>query len=349
MKNSPTISVIMSAYNAEVFIQEAVDSVLNQTFQDFEFIVFDDCSQDRTIKILNSYEDSRIKLIANETNRGLTRNLITGMQIARGQYVARMDADDICLPNRFKHQLDYFTQHPEISVLGSAVTFFEGNDYEFIGYQPETHDEIKVTLLLEFTMLHPSIMMRKTDFDEHGLTYDAAFECSQDHDLWTRAIQKLRFANMHEPLLRMRNHSGKIGIQHKSQQEELSNTIRLRQINELQVRYTKAEIDAFNLASGMVNKFSAQQLNPLESIYLRIIQANKICNIYNHKILQEQIATKYRGVCRHLLCKGDCIGMQYWRSEIRKFDTVSYLGKIGLIYRSLACRKILHVSKQFKS
>ena len=219
-------------------------------------------------------------MFVNERNLGLTRNLISGMRIARGEYVARMDADDVCLPNRFEQQLDYFSLHPEISVLGTAVTFFDGKGYEFIGYQPEDHEEIKVALLFGFTMLHPSVIMRKAALDKHGLTYDAAFECSQDHDLWTRAVRKLRFGNLHEPLLKMRQHGGKIGNTHKSEQEELSNIIRKRQLDDLQVIYTKEELAAFDLAAGMVKEFSSDHLRDLESIYLKIIAANEACGVF---------------------------------------------------------------------
>jgi glycosyltransferase involved in cell wall biosynthesis len=119
---SPRITVLMSVYNAQLFIAEAVESVLNQIFKDFEFLIFEDKSTDSSLEILRSYSDPRIRLIANEHNQGLTKNLASGMRIARGEFVARMDADDVCVPNRLETQLAYLEEHPEISVLGSAVT-----------------------------------------------------------------------------------------------------------------------------------------------------------------------------------------------------------------------------------
>jgi glycosyltransferase involved in cell wall biosynthesis len=333
----PLITVLLSTYNAESYIREAVESVLNQTFQDFEFIIFEDCSQDCTLEILKSYNDPRIKLIINEENQGLTKNLIQGMASARGEFIARMDADDICMPNRFERQLEYFRDHPDVSVLGSAVTFFKDDGTEVTCFQPEAHDEIMVALFLSFTLLHPSVMMRKTALDKYNLTYDPFFRYSQDHDLWTRAIRNIRVANVPEPLIWMRHHNEKISIRNKNQQEDLSNIIRKRQLDELQISYSEQELASFNIACGMLIDFKAEQLKDLESIYLKILNANQKYSLFEQNILQRSIAKTFRVICMMILCQRNLAGNAYWSSNIRKYDTITFRQRMALFYRTARC------------
>jgi len=168
---NPKVSVLMSVHNAAPFLGEAVDSVLNQTFRDFEFIIFDDKSSDASLEILKSYLDpglcwSRMFKIRIDYKSDKRHGY------GQGEYVARMDADDLCLPHRLSSQVDFLTSHTDISVVGSAVIFFDGAAYEFIAHQPVEHDAIKCELLFGFTMLHPSVMIRKADFARHSLNYD---------------------------------------------------------------------------------------------------------------------------------------------------------------------------------
>ena len=266
MKN-PIVTVLMSAYNTEEFVAEAVESVLQQSFREFELLIFDDKSTDSSLNILQSFKDPRIRLVKNDENLGLTRNLIQGMHMARGEFVARMDADDICLPHRLAVQVSYMKKHSDISVLGSAVTFFDESGWEFIAHQPTEHDDIKCTLFFGFTMLHPSVMIRKSDFEKHGLNYDPAFRFSQDHDLWTRAIHKLRFANIYEPLLRMREHGGKIGKTQKPQQQVLSDSIRGRQLEELQLKCTPKELEVFSADESSTMKWCIADLQLMKPFF----------------------------------------------------------------------------------
>jgi glycosyltransferase involved in cell wall biosynthesis len=222
----PRVTILMAVFNAEPFLQESVNSILNQTLGDFEVVIVEDKSTDRSLEILKSYHDPRIELVENPVNMGQTVSLMKGISMARGKYIARMDADDVCLPHRLQTQVNFLEQHPEISVLGSAVVFFDGKGYEFFGYQPEMHEAIKCELLFGFTMLHPSVMMRKAGLEQYGLNYDPKFACSQDHDLWTRSIRKMGFFNLQEPLLRMRNHGGQMGQTRKQRMHEESNIIR---------------------------------------------------------------------------------------------------------------------------
>ncbi len=327
----------MSAFNAEIFLREAIDSVLKQSLEDFEFIIFDDKSTDHTLQILKEYRDARLVIRSNLENQGLTRNLVLGMEMARGKYVARMDADDICLPNRLQSQVDYLEQHPEISVLGSSVMFFDGHGHEIIGSQPECHEAIQCELLFGFTMLHPSVMMRRADLERRGLKYDPHFICSQDHDLWTRASRVLRFANLNQPLLKMREHRAKIGRTKRSKQMMLSDEIRRRQLDELGVIYTDAELAAFNAgAGGVFLQGTVEQLASYDRMVGKIIAANQAKNLFHQPTLERIGAAKLRGLCRMALLQHNPAGRYYWRSQLRALDDMSFRDRLGLMYRSVS-------------
>lgn len=336
---NPRVSFLMTVFNAELFIRETVDAVLNQTSGDFEFIIVDDKSTDRSLEILKSYHDPRIALVEKARNQGQTACLIEGLAMSKGEYVARIDADDICLPNRLAVQVDYVTQHPEISVIGSAAIFFDDKGHEFTTYQPENHDAIKCELLYGFTMFHPSVLFRRRDFEQQHFNYDPHFQCSQDHDLWTRAIRKLRFGNIHQPLLRIRVHREQMGKTQKNKMWMESNEIRQRQLDELGVDYSAEELKAFNIgASGAFPNATVNQLAAYDRVVNKIIEANKVKNIFDQTTLSKIGAAKLRGLCRVALLENNPSGRYYWRSQLRTLDDISIRQRIGILYRSLCLR-----------
>ncbi|MEQ8216677.1 MAG: glycosyltransferase [Arenibacter sp.] len=190
MKVNPRISVIMSVYNAQVLLEEAIKSILNQSFSDFEFLIVDDNSNDNSRNILNFFakKDARIKIFSNTVNLGLTKNLNKLIQISKGEYIARMDADDISLFERFNDQIKYFEEHQDVDILG---TFSENisSDGTVIGKRrvPITHEEIKELLPKLNPLSHPTVMFRAASLKEIG-GYDERYKTSQDFHLWFKAI-----------------------------------------------------------------------------------------------------------------------------------------------------------------
>jgi glycosyltransferase involved in cell wall biosynthesis len=334
MTPRPQVTVLMSAYNAERHLAEAMDSVLAQTFRDFEFLIFEDGSNDSTLGILKSYSDPRIRLVENGTNLGLTRNLERGMQMARGDCVARMDADDICMPHRLASQLNYLSAHPEVSALGSAVTFFGKDREKFVAYQPLVHDEIKCALLYGFTMLHPSVMLRKPDFDRHGLNYDPAFEVSQDHDLWVRAVRKVKFANLREPLLDLRVHDDRTGVRQNDLQRHFSSLVRKRQLHELGVAATPQELQMLDDRERCVATWTVADCRRFEVLLSRIIEANSKALIFNQAVLSDIGAGCFRELCRQMLISGNEAGLYYWKSRLMLADGGTFRQRLGMAYRS---------------
>lgn len=227
----PEISVIMSIYKEpHDWICGAIDSVLKQTFTDFEFIIIDDApDEERHHDLLADYlqKDERIHVIRNKVNIGLTKSLNKGLSIAKGQYIARMDADDISLPQRFSKQFDYMKKHPEVGVCGCFVRTFGLKEEEW--RYPESYE--KVFLFMCSPFAHPAVMIRKSVLVENGICYNENFRYSQDYDLWERLYPLTRFANLPDVLLRYRINDAQITRKCNAEQLKIASGIRRNAFN----------------------------------------------------------------------------------------------------------------------
>ncbi|CAN5189729.1 hypothetical protein BH10PSE11_BH10PSE11_07990 [soil metagenome] len=208
---SPLVSVIMPFRNARQYLREAIDSVLRQTFKDFELLLIDDFSQDDSRSICESYAtaDSRVRLLRNE-NAGIIGALNFGIAHARGELIARMDADDICEPERFALQVQELQRSPAIAILGSAASLINqrGDVIGELSYATAP-SEIYHELLQRSCIIHPSAMMR-TGVVRRAGGYRSAFIRCEDYDLWLRIAEPANIANLKEPLLRYRVHEEQV-------------------------------------------------------------------------------------------------------------------------------------------
>lgn len=201
------ISVIMSVYNAEKYLAEAMDSILSQTYPDFELIVINDKATDRSDEILEGYarKDSRVIVLKNEQNIGLTKSLNRGLAIAKGEYIARMDADDICVPERFEKQVAFLNAHPDYSFVSCIGRYIDENgNAEQLRLFPETNEEIYAMMPKVDAVMHPGVMFRREDIAKIG-NYCEDFRVVQDYDLWFRGMAAgYKFYNIQEPLVLFR-------------------------------------------------------------------------------------------------------------------------------------------------
>ena len=228
MDKNDRVSVLMSVYNGESYLREAIESILNQNYTDFEFIIIDDASTDATAAILDGFDDLRIVRSRNEENIGLTRSLNKGLATAQGDYIARMDADDISLPERLGKQVDFLEAHPEVGVLGSAVHVINNNgDLSHIWRLPAEHAVIRWRLCFNDPIAHPTAMMRREALERVG-GYDADFVSAQDYDLWRRLSHVTQLSNLQEVLLLLRRHEACVTHAHRPKQ--LENSIRISQM-----------------------------------------------------------------------------------------------------------------------
>jgi len=219
-KERPKVTVLMSVYNGAKYIREAIDSILNQTFKDFEFLIIDDGSTDSSAEIIRSYSDPRIRLIQNEKNIGLTRSLNNCVKLARGEYIARQDADDISFPHRLERQVRFLDEHENVGVVSSSIVKINEGGEEIGTWRLSTdNDVIKQNLMRDINQFsHPSSMFRKKCAERVG-AYREQLKASEDYDLWLRIAEEFEVSNIKEPLCKYRVRPDSISIKNKTQQK----------------------------------------------------------------------------------------------------------------------------------
>jgi hypothetical protein len=214
--NAPVITVLMPVFNGERYLREAVASILNQSYGDFEFLIIDDGSTDRSAAIIDSYRDPRVRLVRHQANLGLVPTLNRGLELARGKYVARMDCDDISLPDRFAKQVALLEAAPEIGVCGGWIEYFMGR--ELVLELPAEDQAIKQALLTFNPMAHPTVMIRASVIERHRIRYDPDYPHVEDYELWSRLAALTGFANIPEVLLKYRIHLDQVGARQGKEQ-----------------------------------------------------------------------------------------------------------------------------------
>jgi glycosyltransferase involved in cell wall biosynthesis len=223
------ISIVMPFYNAEAYLSESIESILNQTFQDFELLALDDGSTDNGISIVKSFNDRRIRLISLEHN--FIESLNYGLKISRGRYIARMDADDIMLSKRLQIQYDFMEENSDINVCGSWAESF--GSICGIMQQESSHEAIISSLIMNNSLIHPTVIIRKSVFEQLSLNY-LDYACAEDYKLWTDlALAGARFANIPEVLLRYRSSSNQVTNKYRDKMSHSSYRIRLEYIEGL--------------------------------------------------------------------------------------------------------------------
>jgi glycosyltransferase involved in cell wall biosynthesis len=223
----PKVTVLMSVYNGERYLKESIDSILQQTFTDFEFLIINDGSTDATQDIIVSYHDPRIRVIVNESNIGLTRSLNKGLSLAQGEYIARQDVDDISFPARLEKQVAFLQQHDEVGMVGTDFLVIDKRGQTIVTIQPPSdHADIKVRLWDENVFCHGSVMFKKTCLLQVG-RYREPFKYAQDYDLWLRIAEYFDIANLPEPLYYWRLNVSAVSIAHHIQQHTYTQIARL--------------------------------------------------------------------------------------------------------------------------
>lgn len=209
----------MPVYNASRYLTQAIDSILQQSYRNYEFLIINDGSQDDTDRIVRSYQDSRIKYLTNEQNLGISRSLNLGIQLASGKYIARMDADDISYSTRLEQQVAWLEAHNEVGILGSAVINID-SDGVALGLDKSpacTHYTLLWYQLFACPFIHPTVMMRSNVIQFAG-GYSSEYEWAEDRELWYRLLTKSNGANLSESLLQFRRHSTNSSQVYASQQ-----------------------------------------------------------------------------------------------------------------------------------
>ncbi len=197
----PLVSVILPVYNAGRYLGAAIQSILSQSFTEFELIIIEDGSTDDTTRVVERFNDRRICLLRNEGNRGIVFSLNRGIEASRGRYIARMDADDVARPERLARQVAFMEAHPEVGVCGSWARKFTSFGLRWTQRAPESSGALKAMLLFETPLVHPTVMLRRSVLEGHSLRYDPAFPTVEDYRLWCELARVTELAVVPEVLL----------------------------------------------------------------------------------------------------------------------------------------------------
>jgi glycosyltransferase involved in cell wall biosynthesis len=325
IEGRPLISVIMPVYNAEKHLPESITSILNQSVTNFEFLIFNDGSTDNSLKIIKSFNDTRIRVFHSEINQGYLVHLNHGLEIASGNYIARMDADDISLTDRFKKQLTYFDQHPEVDICGSWVEVFGTSPYIF--KYPLFHDDIKVSLLFALGLGHPVVMAKKSFFDNNH--YDQDYYPAEDYALWVSAIDSHIFANIPEVLLQYRLHENQISIVRNEVQSNDTNRLVRTMLNRVGCDFTQEEeILFFSLAN-----LEPVDINEAEQVLVKIIESNNHSNYFNQKALRSYVGRKYWEIANGSTLNGKKTLQYFFKSPLLNYIKVSPFSYLKFIFR----------------
>jgi glycosyltransferase involved in cell wall biosynthesis len=276
----------MPAYNSGAYIKEAIDSVLNQTFTDFEFIIINDGSKDETLDIIHQYTDPRIRLI-NQQNKGLIDTLNESILLARGSIIARMDADDICLPDRLQLEYDFLEAHPEYVMVGSEadVVDKEGNFLMKLVPIGHSHEEIVRSINKKCPFIHPCVMFRKQAVIDAGL-YPKNALTFEDHLLWKKLLDLGRVCNLDKVLLKVRFNPESVTIDEKWRGEAF---IKIRR--EAVERGYVSEQDAIALKQLLVNQNFATYK---QASYHAMVGKKYLWNNPNGKLARKHFAEAIR-------------------------------------------------------
>ena len=224
------VTVLMPVYNAGRFLGPAIESILQQTFRDFELLIVNDASTDGCEEILRSFSDHRIRLLENKHNLGLANSLNRGLQVAAGELVARQDADDLSHPERLESQVEFLKAHPDIALVGTqAIIIDEFGRYKRVLLdRPHEHLAIKWDLLFDNSFVHTSVMFRKTIVSDNLGGYDPSYAACEDYELWSRIAETCYVANLSRHLVSHRMHSSskREGTQHAVKMQDITKVVK---------------------------------------------------------------------------------------------------------------------------
>lgn len=286
------VSVVMSNYNTpETYLRAAIDSVLSQTYTNFEFIIVDDGSTDNSADIIESYMDPRIRLIRNEKNMGITASLNKALNICRGEYTARMDSDDICYPQRFEKQLAYMREHPDVIACGTNFELIDKNgDLKPERWDYKIFSDMEVyRIYLLFAnrpaIIHPTVMLDRKLLLKYNIRYNESYVYAQDYRLWISCARHAVCCCIPDVLLKYRVHGLAVSSKKRAMQDDCLYRIIQEQLDELHLKLNDEVKPLHREFLYTRHPLSIRLIRWLNSI----ISANKKYRVYNQKKLKKLI------------------------------------------------------------
>lgn len=329
--DNPKVTVLMPVYNGEKYLREAIQSILTQTFTDFEFLIINDGSTDKSLEIIKSFHDVRIRLVSNEINLKLIATLNKGLDLAQGKYVARMDSDDVSLPTRLQKQVDFMEKNTDTGVCGSWIKYIgeEQGECRF----PTDSSDIMAHMFFDSVLAHPSVIMRKEMLDINKLRYDPEHLYVEDFGLWQRCSEFFNISNMPEVLLHYRVLSTSI-----CRSNETAQSATLAQLANYNLAKLGIKIDDMILC-GTISRFdfpkTIEYLRKIENLLQLIKERNNVLEIYPLKEFVQVIRKRWFLICYHSGQMGMSAWQIYNQSSFSKNSNVAYILKMKFLVKCL--------------
>lgn len=323
----PRVSVIMPVYNRERYLPDTINSILGQTFTDFEFLIVDDGSTDNSAEVIKSFQskDPRIRLLPNKEGKGIVAALHTAIKASRGEYIARMDSDDISLPERLEKEVFFLDTNSEIGACGAAVELF-GNNQGITWKLPLENNSIKCTMLFCGAIANPTGMFRRSIFFDKNFWYDHSFLVAEDYDFWERISDSVKLANLPDTLLLYRIHSGSTGMVYSKEHMEGARRVRLRQIKKLGIQPTKEELEIHNKIGNSHYIRGKHAMEKVDKWLKKLTEANQKIKIYPEADFEAMINKKR--------LETNNIYNDYRQNFNLKFGIIVFSGFVGKIMRT---------------
>lgn len=327
------ITVLMSVYNGEAHLAEAIDSILGQVCQDFELLVFEDGSRDRSQDMLQSYRHPRLRVVSNETNIGLSATLNRGLSQIESKYIARMDADDIADPHRLQRQFEFMESHPEVGICGTWVRYF---GREKRTWRPPVSDTgIRAKMLFDSPFAHPSVMIRRSVLVDNHLTYSERSRYCQDYRLWTDCAPFCQFHNIPDILLRYRVHARQSGVTAKQEQQAVADRVRVSFLEKtLGLNLSPSETETYLTFIRAERGISGEVLVEIDTLLQKILNANASCSAFAGDCLARELSRRWARVCRRSVAAGK----ELW-SIFRSSTLSGHVGSWAPIQVGFRCLK----------
>lgn len=330
----PVVSVLLPVFNGEKYVKAAVDSILQQTFTDFELIIIDDGSTDRTLTLLQAFNDSRIRLVPNSTNRGIVNALNQALGLARGSYLARMDADDIAWPRRLEKQVVRMEANPQIGVCGSWMHIL-GEKPSSLWRSPRFHEEIAAELVFSSPLFHPTVMLRRSVLQQHQLTYSGEYPGAEDFELWNRLAKVTRLENLDEPLLDYRFHPGQSGQRSSAVQLASANRLRRLQLRGLGIDADERELSLHSAVARFQFESSWGFLDRMEGWLERLATAVRRQHYLDPVVFERNLGARWFFACRHLEPHGVRAWRRFRQARFSRTGQLPFLSRSAFFGRCL--------------
>lgn len=330
----PKVSVLMPVFNGEKYLREAIESILNQDFENFEFIIINDGSTDTSSSIISSYSDNRIVVVNNEKNSGLVTTLNKGLELAIGEYIVRMDCDDVSVTKRLSKQVKMMDTNQNIGASGSFFYMIRNNKKAIADF-PISNEEIKCFMIFNSPIAHPSSIIRSEVLKKYKLNYSTEYTHSEDYDFWSKISEHSQLANIPEPLLNYRVHENQITGNPKfvALKNNTLDKIRLRHLKTLGIIPTDKELNLHNLISNAQKPTDSIQLSLAETWLMKLMTVNNHTKILNKPYFEKIILERWLRLCINFY--GLKNGFSYfYKSKIYKIIKLPLSLKIEL-YKQL--------------